>query len=91
MVTRHIAVSAGGVRGQGTKPVGRVRTAHTTFDIKPGEIRKGVAIPCEVLRTSQTTLRITNTDDAAIQVGLDSVEPGKSIVPSPQVWTKVSA
>lgn len=85
-----ITVSAGGVRGSGTKPAAKVRVAGEVLAIKPGQIRKGIGIPCDVYRSGPTTVRITNTTDRRIKVGNQTVEPGKSVVPISQAWTEVT-
>ena len=59
-----IVVSAGGVKGGGTKPAAMVRHGDKTANVKPGEIRKGVRIPCEVYRSGPTTVRVHEHDAA---------------------------
>lgn len=88
-MARFVAVSAGGVKGSGTKPAAKVRLGGRVVEVKPGEIRKGIEIPCEVYRTGPTTVRITNTTGSVLKIGGVSIEPSKSLVPNAQVWTKV--
>ena len=88
-MARFISVNAEAAEDNTSEVAAKVRLGNKFFDILPGEIHKGIQIPCEVYRLGSIPVKIVNTTKDKISIGPKTISPKKSYSPQPNLWTKV--